>query len=237
MAEQHGGGRVLGVRAGEPDRCLDRHRDSVAGDRRREGLNHALGDQLRLTRVEHLGQEQGEFVATEPRRGIGAAQALVQAVRDLDEHRVAGRVSVLGVDPPEVLEVDGDDAHDVAFGVALEQRALDAVDEEDAVGELGERVVKGAIGELALERGEPQQRIVQAAAFDGQGDQVREVLEVADRRSGIHDDPTRASRAPCSRRCATHGAGSRETPREIPRRPQSRATHGSAAASAMCTTP
>ena len=132
--------------------------------------------------MEHLGEQQGELVAAEPRRRVGAAQALVQAPGDLDEHRVAGRMSVLGVDPPEVLEVDGDDAHHVAFGVALEQRSLDAVDEEHAVGELRERVVKGAIGKLALERGEPDQPVVKAAALDRSGRPGSQAPGGADRR-------------------------------------------------------
>ena len=116
-------------------------------------------------------------------------------------------MSVLGVDPPEVLEIDGDDAHHVALGVAFEQRALDAVDEEHAVGELRERIVERAIGELALERGEPEQRVVEAAALDRQRDQVGQVLEVwsivGARFAAFR---ARACRAPGIRRCATRGA-------------------------------
>ncbi len=152
--------------------------DPLARDRGRQGLDDPLGDQLRLARVEYLRKQQGERIAAEPRRRVRAAQALVQASRDLDEHRVSDRMSVLGVDPPEVLEVNGDDAHHVAFGVAFEQRALDAVDEEDTVGELRQRVVKGAIRKLALERGKAHQLFVKAAAFHGQCNQVGKVLEV-----------------------------------------------------------
>ena len=86
-------------------------------------------------------------------------------------------MAVLLVDPPEVLEVDVDDAHHVPLRIALEQRALDPVDEEHAVGELGQRVVEGTIRQLVLERGQSQQPVVEAAALDGEGDDVGERLE------------------------------------------------------------
>ena len=128
--------------------------------------------------MEHLGKEQREFITTEPGSGVGPAEALVEAMRHLDEHRVSGGMSALGIDPPEVLEVDGDDAHDMTLGVALEQRPLNAVDEQHAIGELRERVVEGTIGELTLECGEPDERLVEAAALDGERDEVGKLLEV-----------------------------------------------------------
>ena len=109
---------------------------------------------------------------------VGAAQALVQPSGDLDEDRIAGRVSMLGVDSPEVLEFHRDHAHHVALPISLGERSLDAVDEQHAVGELGERVVKRAIGKLALKSGEPEQPLVQAASLDGHGDDCRQLLEM-----------------------------------------------------------
>ena len=38
----------------------------------------------------------------------------------------------------------------------------------DAVGEMGERVVERAVRELVLQRGEPEEPFVEAAAFDGE---------------------------------------------------------------------
>ena len=128
--------------------------------------------------LEHLGEEQGEFVATESSGGVGAAQALVEASGDLDEDCVAGRMSVFGVDPPEVLEVDRDDADHMALRVTLDECSLDAINEEHAIGELGERVVKRAIGKLALESGEPEEPLMQAASLDRQSDDGRQLLEV-----------------------------------------------------------
>ena len=68
--------------------------------------------------------------------------------------------------------------HRVALRVTLDECSLDAIDEKHAVGELGERVVKRAIGELALESGEPEEPFMQAASLDRQGDDGRQLLEV-----------------------------------------------------------
>jgi hypothetical protein len=110
--------------------------------------------------MQHFGEQQCELVATEPGGHIGPAQALVQPVSDLDEDGVTRGTAVFGVDAPEVLEVDRDDTHHIALRVAFEKRALHAVEEEGAVGELCERIVERAVGQLALERGEPYQPVV-----------------------------------------------------------------------------
>ena len=127
--------------------------------------------------MEHLGQQQCELVAAETRGGVGSTQALVQPAADLDEHRIARGVSVLGVDPAEIREVDVDDADDVALRVAFEQRALDPVDEQSRIGEMGERIVEGAVRELVLQRRQPQERVVQPASLDRQRGEVGQVLE------------------------------------------------------------
>src|SRR6202035_5848034 len=81
-------------------------------------------------------------------------------------------------DAPEVLEIDGDDAHQLPLRVTLEQGSLDAIDEEQPVGKLGQRIVKRTVGELGLERTEREQRVMEAAALDRQGDEVGEVLKM-----------------------------------------------------------
>ena len=145
LAEQRGRRSILGARAGEADPRLDGHGASLGHHRGCQRFNHPLGDQLGLARMQHFGQEQRELVAAEPGSSVGPAQALVEPAGDLDEHGVPGGVAVLGVDAPEVLEIDGDDAHDMALRVAFEEGSLHAVDEEDAVGELRERIVEGSI--------------------------------------------------------------------------------------------
>ena len=86
-------------------------------------------------------------------------------------------MTVLRVDAAESVQVRVQDGHHVALLVAVQQRLLDAVDEEHAVGQLGERIVEGAVGELGLQRGDAHQRVVQPAALQGHGHRVGERLE------------------------------------------------------------
>ena len=75
-----------------------------------------------------------------------------QPLRHLAQHRVAGGVAEAVVDGLEVVEVDEHDADRPAAAERAHERMLDAVGEERAVGELGDRVVEGLVGELILER-------------------------------------------------------------------------------------
>ncbi len=151
-------------------------------DRDAQGLHDALSDQLRLTWMQHFRQKHRELIATQPGSGIGTAQAFLQPASDLDQHGVTGRTPELGVDPAEVGEIDGDDADHVALRVTLEQRSLHPIDEQRRIGEMRERIVEGAVGKLVLQCGEPQQRVVQTAPIDRQRGEVRQLLQVSDRR-------------------------------------------------------
>ena len=61
-------------------------------------------------------------------------------------------MAVLCVDAAEPVEVDVQDRDQVSLRIAMEQRLFDAINEQHSVGELGERVVEGAVGELTLQR-------------------------------------------------------------------------------------
>ena len=66
-----------------------------AGDDERRGhrLDDVLGDGFRVPRRLDVRQDDREFVAAEPRHGIGLAHALPQAFRRLPQHIVARFVS------------------------------------------------------------------------------------------------------------------------------------------------
>ena len=87
VPEQQGRGRFPVGDAGEPDRRAHLQLDAVDDHRRRQGLDDTLRDELALARMQHLGEQQRELVAAEPRCGVGAAEALVQAPGDLDRAR------------------------------------------------------------------------------------------------------------------------------------------------------
>ena len=101
-----------------------------------------------------LAAEQEELIAAKAAQHVGLAHALHQQARYLAQNVVAGAVAVTFVDRFEEIEIDEDDA----ANLALTHRALDLVFHEHLeialVVETGERVGDGEqleIGVLALE--------------------------------------------------------------------------------------
>ena len=169
-------------------------------------------------------QQHRELVAAQPRRGVGRAQRRAQALGRGLEHRVAGLVPVGVVDRLEVVEVDVD--HDRVAGAALE-RVVDAVHEEQPVGEAGERIVERLVLEVGLQVAQLVDLGGQAVLAQHRAGLPRERVEEADlraleapRRLVTHADRARrdAARAPrlpraLRRRRGAHAAGARREPR------------------------
>ena len=119
--------------------------------RRREGAQQPLGDLDDLRALRDALQQHGELVAAQARGGVHAAQGRAQAVGDADEQLVARGVAQRVVDGLEVVEVDERDGDDLVVPRRPLQRLLDAVEEQRAVGEAGERVVQRAVAQLGLQ--------------------------------------------------------------------------------------
>ena len=75
----------------------------------------------------------------------------VQALGDLEQHRVAGRVAEAVVDRLEVVEIDEDHGEPGVLAPGAQDRVPHALDEQRAVGEVGDGVVERLVGELLLE--------------------------------------------------------------------------------------
>ena len=116
-------------------------------ERLRERLDHALGDQPRRGLVAFLAQH-GELVAAEARQRVALAQAALQPAGHLHQHLVAGGVAEAVVDRFEGVEVDVDNPE--AAALAPRRGDPDAVREQHPVGQAGERVVQGLVGEPLL---------------------------------------------------------------------------------------
>ena len=114
-------------------------------------LEQALGDLDDLRALRDALQQDGELVAAEARGRVHAAQGRAQAVGDADEQLVAGSVAQRVVDGLEVVEVDERDGHDLVVPRGALQRLLDAVEEQRAVREAGQRVVQRAVAQLGLQ--------------------------------------------------------------------------------------
>ncbi len=125
-------------------------------------LEERLGDDLGAAMVDRLEQD-GELVAAEARRGVAGAHASGDAAPDLGQHLVADRVAERVVDRLEVVEVEEQDRGGAR---AVGQRRLDALREERAVREAGERVVEGLMAEPLLQVGHLRERALEPAVLE-----------------------------------------------------------------------
>ena len=97
-----------------------------------------------------VSQYDGKLVATEPRHGIGFAHRFPDALRDLPQQIIACRMPVSVVDIFETVQVDEQQRETFVFTPRLRDGLLQAILEQTAVGQVGERVVKSHLMQLAL---------------------------------------------------------------------------------------
>ena len=136
-----------------------------------------------------VGQQHAELVAAEAGDGVALAERLLQAVRDLLQQAVARVVAERVVDLLEVVEVDQHHGRGDVRAAAGGDRLLDAVAEERAVGQAGERVVqrlvllgdRGAAAAVDREERQQEQQQRRQAELGGQHDDRREAEQHAGR--------------------------------------------------------
>ena len=85
--------------------------------------------------------------------GVAGANHRPEPVRDAHQDLITGGVPQGVVDHLETVEVEEQDGDGADRSRAARERVLDAVAEEGAVGELGQRVVERLVAQLLLERG------------------------------------------------------------------------------------
>ena len=139
---------------GAADRDADARRRVELATRQRDRLvqhrDDALGELDRLGDVGDVFAHDHELVAAEARHRVGRADRTGEPTRDLDEQLVADDVTETVVDELEAVEVEEQD-RDVALGAfGARQRVREAVDEQQAVGEVGEVVVQRLVRERLL---------------------------------------------------------------------------------------
>jgi hypothetical protein len=123
--------------------------DSVTS-RHSEEADDPIGDEPDVVVVAHDGAEHGELVAPEAGDGVAAPRQAHQPSRHLDEDVVAGLVPERVVDRLEVVEVDEDHRHPCRPALERGDQLSEPVEHARAVGEAGEVVVQGEVGELGL---------------------------------------------------------------------------------------
>ena len=84
--------------------------------------------QYRLQEIRHFlltldrAQQQQEFVAGDPRQHVGNAQLPAKPLGELDQQRIADRVTVIVVDMLEIIDVEKGERKFPAFAPTPQQR-------------------------------------------------------------------------------------------------------------------
>ena len=132
----------------DPEAGADEEFLMIDGQRRGQAGEDALGRAGGELLVVDVFDQDHEFIAAEAGDGVLLAHAVEQARGDLLEHRVAHRVTKGVVDVLEVVEVEKHHRHHVVVPAGAAQGGVDAVVEQAAVGQAGERVVVRHVLEL-----------------------------------------------------------------------------------------
>ena len=165
--------------AGEHERAREHRRDPLCGV---DGLPVA-GDVL---------EQDPELIASEPRDGVAHPDRLLDPRRHRGEQFVSDLMAEAVVDELEVIEIEEQDGGGRLAAPLPAERLVEPVEEQDAIGQTGERVVEcpvahPVLGGLSLERVREHVR------------QGLEEVDVAARirapRTGLHDE--HAERAAC----------------------------------------
>jgi hypothetical protein len=126
----------------------------------------------------------GELVAPEAGTGVLRPDGGTNALGDRHEELVPCCVTEAVVHRREVVEVDEEDGNEIRATDAALERVRDALREERAVRETRQRVVKGLVGQLILERsplGDVARRDDDAADVGHSDEVVEHALELDER--------------------------------------------------------
>ncbi len=113
-------------------------------------VENAISNQLGLPFGFQVGQQQDEFIAAETRQGIGGADRAVEAPGHIDQNLITDTVPEGIVDGLETIQVDEHDCQLLAAAPGQLDIVFQAVLQQGAVGQAGERVVGGLVGQLAF---------------------------------------------------------------------------------------
>ena len=125
---------------------------SLEMERRLEALQDPARHALGLAGVGDVFEQDRELVAAEPGDGVAGPDARLEALAERDQELVADEVAEAVVDGLEAVQVQEHDGDAELVAARPRQRVLDAVHEEDAVRQAGQRIVERLPRELLLER-------------------------------------------------------------------------------------
>ena len=138
-------------RRGHADRGGGDHRTVSERERLAEGADHVLGKGLHRGRIRGLLDEQREFIAAEPRRGVAVPDHGGQPYRGRGQEFVADAVAHRVVGDLEIVQIHEQHAGRRPVAPGPGESAGGAVLEQQPVGQPGQRVVEGAVLQLILQ--------------------------------------------------------------------------------------
>ena len=152
VAQEAVGRRLTVVGLGHGDADAGRRLDLMPVDEDRLGhrAEQPLGDLDRPLRGGEVLAHDHELVAAVPGDRVGGAQQRAEAGGDAQEQLVASGVAEGVVHRLEAVEVDEQDSHERVDAVLLQQGLLEPVEQQRPVGEPGEGVAQGQLGEGLL---------------------------------------------------------------------------------------
>ena len=124
------------------DAAVDLDRRSVDPERPPQRVPEPSHERRGLLVVSGLDREDDELVAADPSNRVAGADDRLEPARQRLEHGVAGAVPAHVVDVLEAVEIDDDEREGLVRSARSPERLLDAVVEEHAVRQPGERIAK-----------------------------------------------------------------------------------------------
>jgi hypothetical protein len=135
----------------KPDAGADRMRAAVPAEVEvADGIDDRARRDRRAGKRARL-QDDGEFVAAEPRDDIFRSQHVTDGIGHALQQRIARGMATGIVDRLEVIEIDEHELVLAAAEPTLIDQVLHGADEARAVGKPGQRVMGGGVGQLALQ--------------------------------------------------------------------------------------
>ena len=139
-------GGVVGEQA-DPDGSGDHHLPLVKLHRRRHALLQRARHRHHLRRIV---KHHGKLVAAQTRHAVAAAQLLADPPANLPEHLVTQGRAKRVIDRAKAVEVQDQHRHRGGLSACAPERLIDAVVQEDAVGQTRERIMVREVVNLRL---------------------------------------------------------------------------------------
>ena len=140
----------VGWRQRDADAHADIERVAVDGERLRHRFDQPLGEHPGSVRLLGADLDDGELVAAEPPDRVLFRQASPDAGGDRLEKHVSDRVAERVVDRLEAVEIETEDGERLARRTEPGERLLEALAQQQAIGELRQGVVPGHMRDMLL---------------------------------------------------------------------------------------